>query len=68
MFKHLKTKPYLIMSDNDSSFTGLEFQKLLTKMNGNELVSGLVRTDLKDIGIDMIINKLVTINQDRIRI
>ena len=36
----------------------LLFQKLLTKMNGNELVSGLVRTDLKDIGIDMIINKL----------
>ena len=26
-----KTKPYLIMSDNDSSYTGLEFQKVLTK-------------------------------------
>jgi hypothetical protein len=26
-----ETKPYLIMSDNDSSFTGLKFQKVLTK-------------------------------------
>lgn len=36
----------------------LLLQKLLSKMNGNEFVVGIGRTELKDLGTDMIINKL----------